>query len=195
VNIRAKTNGYPQDWDKYCRAVRDKTIESSTELNRFAARYRTAILFDGIHFKPGVGEDWKLGFSALLKVFLAYTAAESLQKGLEPQPFAISSTMPSLAKKLRSNSLLLDLLIKEVKPRLRPRLEEFRRKSNDVGPVAAAIRHLVAHGIITVGGAKADTIVRTKGLLDLAKAILDLCNDKFSEFCSKQNILGQTPKG
>jgi hypothetical protein len=186
--MKTKTKGYPRDWDRYCQAVRDKTIEPSAELNRFAARYRAAMLFDGIHFKPGIGKDWQLGFSALLKVFLAYTAAESLQKGLKSQPFAISSTKPLLATRLRSNGQLLDLLIKEVKPHLKPRLEEFRRESNDVGPVAAAIRHLVAHGIITVGGAKADTIIHTKGLMDLAKAILDLCNDELTKYCLRQNI-------
>jgi hypothetical protein len=45
----------------------------------------------------------------------------------------------------------------------------------------------MAHGIITVGGARADTIVHTKGLLALAKAILDLCNEEFSKFSSEQN--------
>jgi hypothetical protein len=195
----AITGSYsPTGWKKWCEAVKAGNVESSPELNRFAARYRAANLFDGIQLKPRASDDLRRGYSALLKVFLAYTAAESLRDGLRAShrsSFRINLISSPLAKSLRRNSKLLALLEEEVEkynknkkkvPPLLDRLQRFRSaESDDVGSVAQAIRHLVAHGVLTVGGANATTIERAASLTELAEEMLKLCNGEFSNFCSK----------
>jgi hypothetical protein len=166
-------------------------------LNRFAARYRAAKLFDGIQHTPNATEEWRRGFSALLNVFLAYTAAESLLTGyrLYKMPFEISLTDDSLAEELRGNKKLIKLLIAEtgkvkIGKKLKEHLQKFENeKSNDVGRVAKAIRNLVAHGTLTVDGANVDSLERSNCLLKLAEAVLELSNREFSEFCKAAVVL------
>ena len=164
---------YPQAFRQWSDAITAKAVTSSAELNRFAARYRAAMLFDGIQLKSGASKEWQQGFSALLKVFLAYTAAESLRRGLgEKPPIVISLIDRPLANSLRSNNELPVLLQKETHKKLSVHLLSFiNGDSDDVGRVAAAIRHLVAHGTITVGGADVGTIKRSGCLLECKRVV------------------------
>lgn len=192
--MAAKTAGdYPKHWADWCKAVTDKRVPSSTKLNRFAARYRAARIFHGIHCEPTANKSrsWEQGFSALLKVFLAYTAAETLAKSLPAshQVFRLNDARiesMEIARRLRSSRRLFHLLIAEVDTEgLRRRLQaSVDNNSDDVFCVASAIRHLVAHGWITAGGADARSISSQQCLLDLANAVLALCDEKFADFCS-----------
>jgi len=192
-------DGYPNQWRDWSQANTDKRVKSSKGLNRFAATYRAARLFHGIHSEPAsVGGEWERGFSALLKVFLAYTAADSLARGLPGhyrenlRGFEINNE--TLAKRIRENNELLKLLIDEITSNeLILNLNSFvSGQSSDVFYVASAIRHLVAHGTITVGGAKVRSKEKAEALLKLADAVLECSNRKFCEFYSTRLHVSST---
>lgn len=197
----AKTTAgdYPKQWRDWCKAVTDKRIEPSPKLNLFAARYRAARLVHGLHVAPErKGGEWERGFAALLNVFLAYTASESLARGLPGHyqdnlsGFRVESM--SLAKRIRKNEGILKLLIAEiVNGKLISKLNAFANgQSDDVFCVASAIRHLVAHGTITVGGANVGSKEKAEALLRLADAVLEFCDRTFSEFCSTRLHVSST---
>jgi hypothetical protein len=160
-------------------------------LNRFAARYRAAKLFVGIQYSPDATDEWQRGFSALLKVFLAYSAAESFRTAKEERgPITINLNDSLLAEVLRNNENLLELLRVETRPALSNMVKTFQnRESDDVGCIAAAVRHLVAHGTLTVGGANVGTLERSECILRLAEAVLLLSDREFSEFCNAAGAL------
>jgi hypothetical protein len=93
-----------------------------------------------------------------------------------------------IARRLRRNRRLFDLLIAEVdREGLRRRLQALvDENSDDVLCVASAIRYLIAHGTITVDGADVRTMDSKQCLLDLADPVLKFCDDEFADFCSKQ---------
>jgi hypothetical protein len=186
-----KAEFYPTHWKKWSQAIEDNRVMASPGLNRYAARYRAARLFLAVNVEPEqVSEEWSRGFSALLKVFLAYTAMESLARSLpgryEDNIKGFSKESVKLAQQIRKNRTLLDFLFTEISnAKLKPKLKAFAdSENNDVFWVASAIRHLVAHGTLTVGGANARSMEKAEALLKLADVVMKVSDEKFSEFCS-----------
>lgn len=171
---------YPHLWNEFhLGRTRSGSEQAKAELAqwaRFAARYRVATAYRGLRFS-GVGAAVTRGYSAALGVFLAYSALESCLKAGGPQP---GQKMPGridlpLADRLRAalgGSLGAEEELSN--ERLRVQLGRFfSGEDDDVMVPARAIRHLVAHGVLTASGGRILTSRSALAFQDLADAILD----------------------
>lgn len=183
----------PSYYDEY--VTRAKTTKKSYALpllNTFAYRYRLAESFQGI-IAPEVGRTLS-GYNALTKVFLAYTAYETIVKA--SRSLRVRNVYAHelnvifdvlLAQRLRENTKLRDYLTSyKSDSGLKTKIQNFFDGStHDVVCVAYALRNIYAHGDLTASSVGTETIAKRKLFTDLANAILDYCDDRFSDCLDK----------
>lgn len=162
-------------------------------LNRFSYRYRLAESFEGM-IAPNVGRTLK-GYNVITKVFLAYTAYESIVKAASR--LKINGVLPinlntifdkQLCEKLRKNNKLKKYLLSSnsVDTALSNKLKlVFNSSTSDIVCIAYGIRNVFGHGDLTASVIDTDTVAKRKVFTDLASVLLDYCDDTFSHCVNK----------
>ena len=149
---------YPDEWKEFCALVKSGSVEASPALSRFAARYRAAGNYQRAEFM-GMSGDVCDGYSAVIKVMLCYSALEVLCGALGltlADQVVVTSPAGGYAKcpaQLRAeyggaSSTEFPLRAALTSRRLVNRLDAFiAGTSDDLLPVATALRHLFVHEI------------------------------------------------
>lgn len=162
------------------------------QLRRFAYRYRLAKSFVKIE-ATGFGRSIDT-YSAFTKLFLTYTAYEQLipvasrlkVSGVYPiQTNIVYKNL--LAKRIRANAKLQSFIAKSsLESWLKQRLKHmYSGTDDDIVCFAFAIRSLYAHGDLTTTDIGTGLAKERKLIIDTAEAILDYCNEIFSECLNK----------
>lgn len=170
--------------------LREQNISDTPTTNRFIARYKLATKFIGID-AVDISIRTLQGYSALMNVFLSYTAFETLIEGISEnqsrkeddlavdifvEKYAHPMDDDDLEKRIRANGKLLQMLINYADvPHGRPlqmeRLMSFYLGDGGLHAIARQIRHLVAHGHLSAHGADATTLKKITALNDLAALV------------------------
>lgn len=184
---------YPSQWKRFCELnkVSDKAIPSHinlAEINRFAARYRLASGFESLNVRGFRQDSTIKGYSATLKVFLAYTALEQLHKASKISAKQhlherFEESLPNLAEKLRETSKILTFLSEQLQSQtLRQKLQEFIEEKHDICLyVATGLRHAFSHGFLSV---HANNTMPKQTILfceNLSNMLIDLADREFSK--------------
>ncbi len=182
-------------WGKYLR------LESRFNLNvglrtdglrQFFARYVLAKGFKGLKITD-ISPRTLRGYDAMFKVQIAYSAFDALLEGvalfshrsdLEYKRFKHKIINPELANSIRANNENLILVsISHANSTFARQLESvYSARSDNVMHIASAIRHLSAHGLLTVNGARLDLAKNVKDLNILADLVIKYTDDLFTEF-------------
>ena len=187
---------YPDEWKEFCALVKSGSVEASPALSRFAARYRAAGNYQRAEFM-GMSGDVCDGYSAVIKVMLCYSALEVLCGALGltlADQVVVTSPAGGYAKcpaQLRAeyggaSSTEFPLRAALTNRRLVNRLDAFiAGTSDDLLPVATALRHLFVHGAWTPSGGETVSKRATRALTDLAQILLWHCDTVFTTYvCS-----------
>jgi len=178
----------PTYYDEYVElAKRTKKNNVLPLLNRFIFRYRLAESFEGM-IAPDVGRTL-LGYNVITKVFLAYTAYEGIVKAarrlyvrsvLTEDLNTIFDT--NLASRLRQNEKLVSYLLENTtNPGLVTKIKlSFDESTSDVLCIAYALRNIFVHGDLTATSVGTETKAKRNDFINLANALLDYCDDKFT---------------
>ena len=145
----------------------------------------------------GVSPSTAAGYSAALKVFLGYSAFEAACGAAGRDHNAVTSVRPGLGRALRAVGAGADdgefplahtLKSSTLKSKISTTV---RGESADVVPIAAAIRHLVAHGVFTVHGGKADTNRAVSALWALGDDMLQLSESILESYLAEKLAVRQ----
>ncbi|MGI0482787.1 hypothetical protein ACN4EE_18625 [Geminocystis sp. CENA526] len=189
---------YPDGWKEFCywrKMNPDAPLPDGvnlSELYRFAARYRLSYSYQGINLQD-YPEQSVEAYGCLLGVFLAYSAFEQLYKavGLTQirgkhivEEWSIEDK--SIAEELRKRYKVIDFLHDKVSAdQLKQRIMEFQLGNNhNILVLATAIRHLVAHGVMTVHGGN----VNSKTTIAFC-SMLKECVDNKTQHCFENYVL------
>ncbi len=175
--------------------VKKNEIHGVPSTFRFIARYRLATKFIGIS-ADGYREKTLLGYDALMKVFLAYTAYESFyeavaeNKSISNEHIKVDFKFDKhnhpfddfqIATKIWKNKKLLQILIDyaDVSERSSIQMEALMSfylgviDGKHLHAVTRQVRHLVAHGNLTAYGAESIKKENTDALAELSMLVLD----------------------
>lgn len=181
---------FPTNYKQFLKLAKTSRRKQALPLlNRFAFRYRLAISFKGM-LAEEVGATL-VGYDAVTKLFLAYTAYEAVTKACkELRVYGLSSLAQNvvldsaLAARLKKNIELMDYLQScRFSPDLTSKLALFYKSQDahcDVSTIAFAIRNVFAHGDLTASSVGATKVGHRKALNDLAKKMLEFSDDAFS---------------
>jgi hypothetical protein len=191
----------PSYWKVFCQWCRDNEPLnlpeniSLSELNRFAARYRLARAFNGID-ADGYAKDTMDAYSAVLKVFLAYSALEQFHKAVKPtkprqhlsERWADCAVSPAVS--LRESEAIIQFLIKTVSHnKLKEQLIAFQQgKHDNVLIVATALRHAVAHGFMSVHPEGTSARVSKIFCQQLSRMLLSISNQSFVDLLKSLSV-------
>lgn len=151
-------------------------------VSRFASRFRVAKSFDGIQLQ-GYTVPTVRGYNALFKVFLAYTAYD-LFKGIAPEAliaerakdYPVKALMTEIRKRDRSIQWI-KFLKDHATVKWRNKLGDIMSgQSDDIFDLAAAARHIFAHGHLTAhpGGVDAsEPVIICDILFDFLMKFMD----------------------
>jgi hypothetical protein len=179
-------------WKEFCDIKRANKafIDSDklSKLNRFRARHRLATKLTGIHAE-GISEQTLRGYTAGLKLMLAYSAAEilgsALDKPVTQWEIKESQLALSLRNVLNRAGTSRDILFS--KGQLKSRLENFlEERTDDVRIAATALRVMVAHGSFTPSGTDSLTIKGAQIVFQLANLILKTAEEHFADYITKE---------
>ena len=172
-------------WKTFCAAHKANPAlcdaETRARLNRFAARFRLAARISGLTAK-GYSAQALRGYSAGIRLMLAYTAAEQLGTALQAPvttwELPDSVLAARLRQVLRKPSERRELFTHET---LRKRLQTFiSGQTDNIRIAATALRVLVAHGGFTPTGTDALTHKGAQTIDDLANRLRDECNNRLT---------------
>lgn len=191
----------PKHYERY-EAQLDKVEKISplakSKLHRFPYRYRLAKSFIGIEASEAISNRDLIGYSAGMKVFLAYTAFDEIITAANEMKIPNVGTKGNtqltnalVASQLRKNVKLMWIIQQSIAhyeylfntkgetDGLALKLKSFTKHGNDILCVAQLIRNLYAHGEFTAGGVGI-TSQATKAPFNLiANEVLTLCDDIF----------------
>ncbi|AFZ54696.1 MAG: hypothetical protein Kow0091_21220 [Geminocystis sp.] len=189
---------YLDGWKEFCYWIKmnpDAPLPDGvnlSELYRFAARYRLSYSYQGINLQD-YPEQSVEAYGCLLGVFLAYSAFEQLYKavGLTQirgkhivEEWAIENE--SIAEELRKSHRVIDFLHDKVDTNgLKRRIIEFKLGNNhNILILAQSIRHLVAHGVMTVHGGN----VNSKTSIGFCNILKENLDNK-TQYCFENYVL------
>jgi len=188
---------YPEGWSTFCQ-WRQENPEISlpeklnlSEINRFAARFRLAQSYEGINLKD-YPESSVEAYGSLFGVFLAYSALEQLYKALGKPNRIIADEWAinelKIANKLRrSKRLLIFIHDKLDSHKLKDKVIKFQEKeNNNILVIAQAMRHLVAHGIMTIHAGR----IAPQTTINFCNSVKQCVNDK-SQICFTEYVLNK----
>jgi hypothetical protein len=183
--------------------LRTREIENTPTTNRFIARLNLSRRFKGIN-ADGFSEATLRGYSAMLSVFLAYSAFESLANSIKENEYLASTQLDvefeiskhrhvfsnvKLENELRKNTELLEMLFEYAdvdasrgNTQRIERLMLFYMGRSDLNLIASAIRNVVAHGQLTASGGKVMTKRNAEVLFGLARLIEKECEKQFAKY-------------
>ena len=183
--------------------LRTRNIDNTPTANRFIARLNLSRKFKGID-ADGFSSETLRGYSAMLSVFLAYSAFESLANSVEENKYLASTKLTvnfsvnkhrhvfsnvKLENELRKNTELLEMLFEYAdvdadkgKTQRIERLMLFYMGRSDLNLIASAIRNVVAHGQLTASGGRVMTKRNAEVLFGLARLIEKECEKQFAKY-------------
>lgn len=151
-------------WRDFCRLPEDFDLSSigirtpRSEVFRFRARFRAAAAYQRLDLY-GYSEATARGYTAFCRVFFVYSAFESFMGILERK---YPSEMNDVLRRHGADALLewlwrrdrdhalYDFLYQRVSSNIKSELEGFARLAPcNIAVLAAAIRHVFAHGHLT----------------------------------------------
>jgi len=189
-------NNMPTEHIKWAQLKKGERLKQKLvhSLNRFQYRYRFACSFSSMTL-DGTGELTAKGYTAFMKLFLAYSAYDELRAAekilLNREKLKVHNieNQKVLAATLRKNEKLKVLLTEGIANEnelLKKRLHLFfDGKSNDVMCVATAARNSFVHGDLTAGGAGLSIKARVEAIEELATVLRNYCDKLFSN-CLKR---------
>jgi hypothetical protein len=143
------------------RFMRERDAKLAGTFNRYMWRYRLARSFKGIDADEEMTARTIRGYSEGMRLFLAYTAYDEIRQ----TEYWINKASYSFGHQLRSD-IELSAQIRAL-PELREAIETshavnkqdlktavlafYRHRNPNLMPIATAIRHMFAHGDMTVG--------------------------------------------
>lgn len=157
-------------------------------LNRYAYRYRLAKSLVGLK-ADGIGKSLDT-YSAITKLFFAYTAYESVLSAAQKLRVRDignvkmhSITDHKLATRIRKNTTLVNFIKNnEFSPDLTARLKYFFDDTvDDVSCIAYAIRSAFAHGNLTTTDVGTGLAADRKLITDLANFLLNYSDEVFNK--------------
>jgi hypothetical protein len=183
--------------------LKTRKIAKTPTTNRFIARLNLSKKFKGIN-ADGFSVETLRGYSALLSVFLAYSAFECFASSIKENEYLASTKLTvdfkinkyrhvfsnvKLENELRKNTDLIEMLFEyadvDVERKDTQRIERlmlFYMGNSDLHLIASAIRNVVAHGQLTVGGGKVMTKRNADVLFGLARLIEKECEKQFTKY-------------
>ena len=159
------------------------------DVNRFAARYRLAKSFRGLHL-DGYSETTADGYAALARVTFTWSAFERLLEllGLRQKKCG------ALIQKYDAGALIAELraldigdkfyrfVREKVEPPHRPELDNYLNLDPcNVTYLASTIRHVFAHGILTPGANKSEAANAAKICNRLSQGLFRVMDREFEE--------------
>lgn len=183
----------PYDYDAFVNFAKISHKKSAVSLlNKFSFRYRLAEDFEGL-VAPNVGRTLA-GYNVITKIFLAYTAYESVIKAARylkvrsVQDIEMNTRFdPDLAIKIRQNEKLKSYLLSyphEESVAIKVKLF-FNGTTSDIVCISYALRNIFAHGELTASVVGTETIAKRKVFTEIAKSLLDYCDETFT-LCLKK---------
>lgn len=183
--------GKMRKWGK-CLKLMDRSDLATYGIKRFFARYSLAVGFEGIKVK-NLSEKTKKGYDSIFKVQIAYSAFDALLTGIEILNHSVTVEYDRLkhviddeplAERFRNkNSDLLHLALMHTTKNMTKNLLNFNdSKSNNVMHIAAAVRHLSAHGLMTVNGARLDLVRNVNDMNKLGDEVIKYTEGLFGKF-------------
>jgi hypothetical protein len=162
-------------------------LVANPQVNKFAARYRLAAAPVSVEF-AGFSVATNTGYAAGLRVGLAYSALEAMEKALKLPKSAVESETSKLCNKLRSAAFdrLFMLFDNELdSTALKNSITSFHNNdSQNLRPVAAGLRHLMFHGQFNPHAAGlAGAPRRVATINQLAEAVLITTDELFTAWC------------
>ena len=176
----------PRDWHRYTKSIKDGTISTSKELNRFAARYRIGTSLKSIDFSE-VSVNTSQGYLVALRLALAYSTLETLEMSIDKKVGFTGVMNPEIAEKIRllGRKKFLPLLLAEIdNKKLIIKVERFtREESDDIRTIAQAVRHLTFHGTLTPHGSGLTQSIGLRKALDKSsEEIYRTVDQRFSDW-------------
>jgi len=177
---------YPKGWKQYRDMIKNNQTKPVADLNIFAARYRMAKSFKGIDFGH-IAEKTQHSYFSALKVQLAHNALESLSRALKKKTYELNVTDANLSSSFRSGPGIkyISCLIQYTKPTLQEKLREWigNENNHDLNRIAAATRHLLAHGFFTAHGCNVANHISIRKMLDnLSIQVFIACDQHFDNY-------------
>ena len=154
---------FPKGYHRWVIATKARGDKTDVNLVQFATRYRFAGQLNGIDLLNSSDETQETYLLAL-RIALAYSALEQLEKALSNKRVAVKSI--AIANGFRSSSLkkFREFLVENSETNLRNRLITVieSAKNSDVRSVIEALRHTMFHGRLnpTASGLRG-TVART----------------------------------
>lgn len=179
-------------WKEFCdfKKANETAInpDQLSKLYRFRARHQLATKLVSIHAE-GISEQTLRGYTAGLKLMLAYLAAEILGSALGKPVTQWEIIEPQLALSLRRilNRVGASKDTLFSKEQLKNRLEDFLKGTTDNVRIAAtALRVMVAHGSFTPSGTDSLTVKGAQTVWQLADLVLKTAETHFAEYVTKE---------
>lgn len=192
---------YPSSWisyDSYISAFGFDGYEFPCEIgdvNRFGARFRVAVSFKEIVLE-GYGSETADGYSALCKVFLAWSAFEAFmkvfdidQKSAETVINSYSATtVVSKIRTLDENDSFYKFIYERVNKTHQKQLDEyFTSNPCNALYLASAIRHLFAHGPLTPNASKVRPSIVCEICQLLYEFLIHVMDSDFTKHIERMN--------
>ena len=182
----------PSSWRKYLALELSHESTDFAAFSRYRARYKLAQGLDSITVE-GLSQATTDSYFVALRVTLAYTALESLEKALSVGPGTQVNEEKLLEKLLaKRNSEMCKALLQSIDPRTHSKEHEKFQKllsgeSKNLRSAAYAIRNLMAHGVLTANRLGLDkSKTRRKLLEDLADCVLTAADTRFTKHVSSK---------
>jgi hypothetical protein len=173
---------YPDYWKEYVSALKRQGKGPSQAWGITAARYRVAGNFCGANFLQ-LSENLTRGYDRAIQLLLAYSAFEAAcsARGLKPEERPVDSDS-GFAKEAKIKLLKVFGNIADTDFPLKSSLSNgalakkvegfFLKEHSNLQPVAAAMRHLFAHGLWTPYGANVLSKSACEAIDLLAQSVL-----------------------
>jgi hypothetical protein len=185
---------FPKAKRHFSITLKQGNLPNSKFASLFYARFALAHGFTAIQVTD-FSERAIKGYSTLIKLQLAYSAFDTLMSVLDEykkyvrlpsDPYKHSLKRTILANQFRSNPTLINLLERHTERKLKPRINLFNQGfSDDVLPIAMAIRHLTAHGIMSVGGGELELKTNRDKIDVLSKLLIDYSDEVFAKLSQR----------
>lgn len=191
---------YPKDWDNFCHWLKNNSKENLdpnikiSELNRFAARFRLGKSYQGLSLAD-YPEASVSAYSSVLGVFLAYSALEQLYQAVGNPKSKIANEWAiydaDVYKKLRRSTRILGFLQEKVTSKsLKNEIGKFiEGQDKNILPICQAVRHLVAHGVMTIHSRK----VKPQTMENFCKQLTEVLHIK-TQSCFYESVINLLPK-
>jgi hypothetical protein len=190
----ADAKNYPDEWRLYQGLVRSGQIIGLPKWGVFAARYRVASDFSGASFYNLRGKIID-GYNVGIKHILCYSAFEAAcaaaEKDTKTVKIPCEHGFPLEARKrlisIYKNSTSGDFpLIDQINSKLLRKIDAFLDGSDsNCQPIAAALRHLFAHGVWTPTGGEILTKKAREAIDLLSQTVLIACDNQLNAYLAE----------